>query len=211
MGLLDSPLEIHFGILSFLHSRHDLAKWRCICTLTNCSLQAFRDNLTKRYTTSYESKCVGLEEKLATLECFRWWLQMHRRDDESAMKAGLELFYCYWEDQKAKIRGNPSKEKNARAVVDSLREYLGSRIFAAHFRKALEENKPWPVDISGYISSDCEEAIYLEQASVQALEGIGLSVDSSVKKKWVMRTAIKMDRLNPCATAAFVDAMLSST
>jgi hypothetical protein len=207
MEFQDLPEELHLEILSFLNARLDLAKWRCICVSTNRSLRTFRTTLRKRYTHEHRDGHTSLGTDHSSVELFRWWLQMDHRDDESAMEAGLELFYSF-KSTLGKPGGKTTNEKNAKAVVHLLRQYLGVEIFAACFRRALEGNQSWPLDMWGYIPSNSEEALYLEQAAVQALESAGLSVSSSIAKDWALRHAERLGQLNPTAKANFVNGML---
>jgi hypothetical protein len=190
MGFQELPLETHLGILSFLHSRHDLAKWRYICASTNRSLETFRDNLNKRYC--YERDASRTVH--STPDLFRWWLQMEHRNDVSALKAGLEFFYtcrpCLDSEAEANSEQKAYDKGNAWAVIVILREYVGGECFTANFRKALEEKEAWPVDVSGCIPSNRRaEALSLEQAAVQQLESRGFFVDPSIKKEWSLRHA----------------------
>jgi hypothetical protein len=186
MGFQELPLETHLGILSFLHSRHELAKWRCICASANRSLETFRDNLSKRYY--YERDASRTVQ--STPDMFRWWLQMEHRDDVSAMKAGLEFFYTCRPSLDSEAEANSEQQahdkRDAWAVIVILREYVGGECFTA-------KNEAWPVDVSGCIPSNSRaEALSLEQAAVKQLESRGFFVDPSIKKEWSLRQAEKL-------------------
>jgi len=116
---------------------------------------------------------------------------MEYRDDESAIKAGLELFYNYGPTPEPGPEQQTHDKGNAWAVIIVLCEYVGSNCFKSYFQRALEANEPWPVDVSDRIPSNSAEALSLEQDAVKALESRGFFVDPSIKKEWASSSAEK--------------------
>jgi hypothetical protein len=80
MDFQDLPLDVHLNILSFLHRRHNLSKWRSLCVATSRSLQGYRDHLDECWNQEYSAR--------RTMSA----LHMRYRDDDSAINAGVKLF-----------------------------------------------------------------------------------------------------------------------
>jgi hypothetical protein len=92
MDFQDLPLDVHLNILSFLHRRHNLSKWRSLCVATSRSLQGYRDHLDECWNQEYSARRTMSAIRPSTQKIFYWWLHMRYRDDDSAINAGVKLF-----------------------------------------------------------------------------------------------------------------------
>jgi hypothetical protein len=136
MGILDLPHEVHFTIISLLPGRQDLSRWRSLCKSADHILRGYRKGLNVACVKKHDVGLGSLDSRPSSVECFRDWLRIRYRDDESVLEIGRQLFDDHTEEKD----WQEGFDREEHVITRDVREYIGETDLNTYLRVFLDDN-----------------------------------------------------------------------